>query len=588
MAELQKVLKVTQAQYDTLAAGGTVGSYTGLNSNYIYLIQDDTEYIPTITYAVDAVTRPTSSSDYVVYHITAPTITALTEGLTIRVIKGLSSLWPSDSSGAVKLLQINSLDPIAIFWRYNSFAAWNNFDNAVMTLTYSANARSSTSSYYGYTLQSGFILDFTYDSGNDTYNLYDYGGYHTGTNALTAYSLVGWDALGNRVPVINADGTVGTSFDYSRGVQYWETAVSANQNRGTWTGNAWYPRITATILSSLISRYGLNTLTTQDRLYLKCTKNGRMLEPIGIVKSYPTSADGYYYMLFAKPYQEYTNSTGNQSWTIFINQPVYYFAPNVGVVSLDDSLIGAIATVSAFISANPGSTTATLNSIQIGSTNYAIPTGTVTSVRVQAGTGLSSSQSSAQSSTLNTTISIASGYKLPTTTEWASKQDALPTVVKDRYLHTNASTGALEWTTVSGGTDTKVTQTQTAASSTRYPLLLAGNDISTTTTQTTTATKNYANISATTDGKLYLGGSGYYGYLNLYDNTDLLNASLSSEGSKLRYDTGENYGFRMDCFEIDVYDDSGDATRYHWPYVADTADYTIAVKEELPQIIDLR
>ena len=45
--------------------------------------------------------------------------------------------------------------------------------------------------------------------------------------------------------------------------------------------------------------------------------------------------------------------------------------------------------------------------------------GTVTSVRVQAGTGLSSSQNTAQTSTLNTTISIASGYKLPTTTEWA-------------------------------------------------------------------------------------------------------------------------------------------------------------------------
>ena len=47
--------------------------------------------------------------------------------------------------------------------------------------------------------------------------------------------------------------------------------------------------------------------------------------------------------------------------------------------------------------------------------------GTVTSVRVQAGTGLSSSQNTAQTSTLNTTISIANGYKLPTTTEWAEK-----------------------------------------------------------------------------------------------------------------------------------------------------------------------
>ena len=44
--------------------------------------------------------------------------------------------------------------------------------------------------------------------------------------------------------------------------------------------------------------------------------------------------------------------------------------------------------------------------------------GTVTSVRVQAGTGLSSSTSTASTTTLDTTISIADGYKLLTTTEY--------------------------------------------------------------------------------------------------------------------------------------------------------------------------
>lgn len=82
-----------------------------------------------------------------------------------------------------------------------------------------------------------------------------------------------------------------------------------------------------------------------------------------------------------------------------------------------------------------------------------VPAGTVTSVRVQAGTGLSSSQSTAQSSVLNTTISIASGYKLPTTTEWSNKQDALPsqTGQSGKYLTTNGTT--MSWATVgSGGT----------------------------------------------------------------------------------------------------------------------------------------
>lgn len=79
------------------------------------------------------------------------------------------------------------------------------------------------------------------------------------------------------------------------------------------------------------------------------------------------------------------------------------------------------------------------------------PQGTVTSVRVQADTGLSSSQSTAQSSVLNTTISIASGYKLPTTTEWNNKQDTLPsqTGQSGKYLTTNGTT--MSWATVGSG-----------------------------------------------------------------------------------------------------------------------------------------
>ena len=53
MADLQKIVKVTQAQYDTLAGGGTVGSYTGLDDNYIYLVEDNSTssslYLHTLT-----------------------------------------------------------------------------------------------------------------------------------------------------------------------------------------------------------------------------------------------------------------------------------------------------------------------------------------------------------------------------------------------------------------------------------------------------------------------------------------------------------------------------------------------------------
>lgn len=83
---------------------------------------------------------------------------------------------------------------------------------------------------------------------------------------------------------------------------------------------------------------------------------------------------------------------------------------------------------------------------------YTSNTGTVRSVQVQAGTGLASSTSTAQNTTLSTTISVASGYKLPTTTEWSGKQDALPTQSgqSGKFLTTNGST--LSWATVSTGT----------------------------------------------------------------------------------------------------------------------------------------
>lgn len=46
---LQKVIKLTQSQYNILANGGTVGGFTGLNDNYLYLIQEDYEFPVTTT-----------------------------------------------------------------------------------------------------------------------------------------------------------------------------------------------------------------------------------------------------------------------------------------------------------------------------------------------------------------------------------------------------------------------------------------------------------------------------------------------------------------------------------------------------------
>ena len=42
MSQLEKVIKLTKAQYNTLSANGTVGSLTGINDNYLYFITDET------------------------------------------------------------------------------------------------------------------------------------------------------------------------------------------------------------------------------------------------------------------------------------------------------------------------------------------------------------------------------------------------------------------------------------------------------------------------------------------------------------------------------------------------------------------
>ena len=63
MANLQKVIKVTKAQYDILAAGGTVGSYTGLDDNYIYLVRDDSAPIIDITRGITAAHKAIVEAD---------------------------------------------------------------------------------------------------------------------------------------------------------------------------------------------------------------------------------------------------------------------------------------------------------------------------------------------------------------------------------------------------------------------------------------------------------------------------------------------------------------------------------------------
>ncbi len=193
-----------------------------------------------------------------------------------------------------------------------------------MTLTYSTNARPSAADYYGYTGTAGFIMDYTYDSGNDVYNFYDYGGYKVGPDALQPYTLLGWNENNERVMLFKQDGTLtNRKFDYTRGIFGGDETKSANTTLGPWNGSFYKRRVTQTILQACVTKYGLQTLAVTDLIYAKCTKDGRYLTCVGLTKTLPAMADGYYYMLLAKPYQAYTTAS-NQLWTVEIDHPVLF------------------------------------------------------------------------------------------------------------------------------------------------------------------------------------------------------------------------------------------------------------------------
>jgi tRNA pseudouridine(38-40) synthase len=123
----------------------------------------------------------------------------------------------------------------------------------------------------------------------------------------------------------------------------------------------------------------------------------------GVVLHYPSTNDGYYYFFIGFGRTTYA-ATATKYLTINQTHPIFYYNNGLKVYAPKDLTSSDVTTAlgyTPYSAANPS--------------GYTSNKGTVTSVGT--GTGLSISGSASVTPTVN----IASGYKLPTTTEWNSK-----------------------------------------------------------------------------------------------------------------------------------------------------------------------
>ena len=225
--------------------------------------------------------------------------------------------------------------------------------------------------------------------------------------------------------------------------------------------------LTASDVGAISSHQSIKSLKT-DNTTTQSTSSSEAIAGSGSISLHKVSKTGSYSDLLNKPTIPATNTipatttankvllstttSGTAKWSDFSSAGLLKTNTS-GVVSVDTTSYGTYSKPSGGI---PSTDLAESYYLASNPNGYTSNAGTVTSVRVQAGTGLSSSTSTAQNTTLNTTISIASGYKLPTTTEWGNKQDALTT--QTAYTSKGSATKVPQITTNTLGQVTGITE----------------------------------------------------------------------------------------------------------------------------------
>lgn len=231
--------------------------------------------------------------------VTIPGITALTEGLTIKI--RLKTLY----NGTTNTLNLNGLGAKTIYFRYGNKLTSHYSIESVLALTYTENAISSGND------RSGWIIENIYDSTN-TYQLRKYYTRYKTKSALYRYMICFVNKDEELIPansVSNSTATTKTltteSFMPSKGIYYYNSTTELAAEK--YTGNATLYQQ----LGLINLQYSFNTgttLTANKPVYLVVTPqaDGQVkLASTPIAQTLPTSDTSNWYVFLGTAYDNY-------------------------------------------------------------------------------------------------------------------------------------------------------------------------------------------------------------------------------------------------------------------------------------------
>ena len=231
--------------------------------------------------------------------VTIPGITALTEGLTIKI------RLKTSYNGKTNTLNLNGLGAKTIYFRYGNKLTSHYAKNSVLALTYTTDAISSGND------RTGWIIENIYDSTN-TYQLRKYYTRYKTKSALYRYMICFINKDDELIPANNVSNSTATtkaltteSFMLSKGIYYYNSTTTVAA--AGYTGNATLYQQ----LGLLDLRYSFNTgttLTANKPVYLVVTPqtDGQVkLASTPIVQALPTSTINNLYIFLGTAYDNY-------------------------------------------------------------------------------------------------------------------------------------------------------------------------------------------------------------------------------------------------------------------------------------------